>query len=142
MDRSAWTVGSFLFVGGKRSKYHEGPASNQRRFARKPALKAKRDVRKHVRKHVRIYPAGDTLSRMHTHPKKTRQSPRTRTHITLRKHKKQLERTFFGTSQWGSQSSQLRKLCFSACKAVLCMLHLLLQSYGFQSGAGHLRFAR
>ena len=39
---------------------------------------------------------------------------------------RKIERTFFGVSQWGSQSSLLRKLCFSACKTVLCALHLLL----------------
>ena len=33
--------------------------------------------------------------------------------------RKYIERTFFGISQWGPQSSQLPKLCFSACKTVL-----------------------
>ena len=51
--------------------------------------------------------------------------PTNRMHIILRKPK----RTFFGISQWGSQSSLLRKLCFSACKTVLCVLNMLLQSW-------------
>ena len=64
-------------------------------------------------------------------------------------------KTFFCISQWGSQSSQLRKLCFSACKTVLCVLRcykvtifnlerdtcascarLVLQSCDFPAGAG------
>ena len=69
----------------------------------------------------------------------TRRSPRTRTHITLRKPKKIIKENMFRYKPLGLAIKPTAKLCFSACKTVLCALHL--QSCDFRAGAQNLYFA-
>ena len=74
------------------------------------------------------------------HPTISRESPRTRMHITLRNPKKIVRENIFRYKP-GARVNSTARTIFSACKTVLCVLDLLLQSYDFQAGAGHLHFA-